>query len=157
MRLGDLVVLSAVLAAPLAAQDSAFRALQDRGKTAMGVDQYTSLHRFDPLPDGGRIALVRDSTDAAGVATIRAHLWDISRAFAAGEFAVPGFVHGREVPGTRVMAVRKNAIRYVFHPLPGGGEVRIVTRDSAAVRAVHDFLAFQRMDHRVDGNAPHRH
>jgi hypothetical protein len=139
-------VLSAVLAAPLAAQDSAFRALQDRGKTAMGVDQYTSLHRFDPLPDGGRIALVRDSTDAAGVATIRAHLWDISRAFAAGEFAVPGFVHGREVPGTRVMALRKNAIRYVFH-----------TRDSAAARAVHDFLAFQRMDHRVDGNAPHRH
>jgi hypothetical protein len=157
MRLGDLVVLSAVLAAPLAAQDSAFRALQDRGRTAMGVDQYTSLHRFDPLPDGGRIALLRDSTDAAGVATIRAHLRDISLAFAAGEFAVPGFVHGREVPGTRVMAVRKNAIRYVFHPLPGGGEVRIVTRDSAAVRAVHDFLAFQRMDHRVDGNAPHRH
>src|SRR5712692_2626707 len=56
------------VAAPLAAQDSAFRALQDRGKTAMGVDQYTSLHRFDPLPDGGRIVLVRDSTDAAGIA-----------------------------------------------------------------------------------------
>ena len=93
--------------------------------------------------------MLRDSTDAAGVATIRAHLRDVSRAFAAGEFAVPGFVHGREVPGTRVMAVRKNAIRYVFHPLQGGGEVRIVTRDSAAVRAVHEFLAFQRTDHRV--------
>jgi len=47
------------------------------------------------------------------------------------------------------MAVKQNAIRYVFHPLQGGGEVRIVTRDSAAVRAVHEFLAFQRTDHRV--------
>ena len=119
------------------------------GKTAMGVDQYTSAHRFDPLPDGGRIVLVRDSTDAAGVATIRAHLQHISRAFAVGEFAIPGFVHARAVPGTRVMAVKQNAIRYVFHPLQGGGEVRIVTRDSAAVRAVHEFLAFQRTDHRV--------
>ena len=117
-------MLSAVLAAPLAAQDSAFRALQDRGKTAMGVDQYTSLHRFDPLPDGGRIALVRDSTDAAGVATIRAHLWDISRAFAAGEFAVPGFVHGREVPGTRVMAPGGNAMTLVIG-VPGGKPFRL--------------------------------
>ncbi|PYP73650.1 MAG: hypothetical protein DMD41_04895 [Gemmatimonadetes bacterium] len=149
MRLGWLVACAVVLAARLAAQDSAFRALQERGKTAMGVDQYTSAHRFDPLPDGGRIVLVRDSTDAAGVATIRAHLQHISRAFAVGEFAIPGFVHARAVPGTRVMAVKQNAIRYVFHPLQGGGEVRIVTRDSAAVRAVHEFLAFQRTDHRV--------
>ena len=149
MRLGGLVAFAVVLAAPLAAQDSAFGALQERGKTAMGVDQYTSAHRFDPLPDGGRIVLVRDSTDAAGVATIRAHLHHISQAFAVGEFSIPGFVHARAVPGTRVMAVKQDAIRYVFHPLPGGGEVRIVTRDSAAVRAVHEFLAFQRMDHRV--------
>jgi hypothetical protein len=69
------VALSAVLVgAPLAAQDSAFHAMQQRGKTAMGVDQYTSFHQFDPRSDGGRIVLVRDSTDAAGVATIRAHL-----------------------------------------------------------------------------------
>src|SRR5207245_9883121 len=124
MRLGWLVAWAVVLAARLAAQDSAFRALQERGKTAMGVDQYTSAHRFDPLPDGGRIVLVRDSTDAAGVATIRAHLHHISQAFAVGEFAIPGFVHAREVPGTRLMAVKQDATRYAFHALPGGAAVR---------------------------------
>jgi hypothetical protein len=62
---------------------------------------------------------------------------------------VPGFVHATEVPGTRVMRATRASIRYVFHPLPGGGEVRIVTRDSAAVRAVHEFLAFQRTEHHV--------
>ncbi len=157
MRLGEIAVLSAVLAAPLAAQDSAFRALQDRGRTAMGVDQYTSVHHFDPLPDGGRIALQRDSADTAGVATIRAHLRRIAAAFGQGDFALPGFVHARDVPGTGVMAAKRDAIRYVFHPLPGGGELRIVTRDSAAVRAVHEFLAFQRTDHRAGGSAPHQH
>lgn len=129
--------------------DSAYRGVQERGKMVMGVDQYTSRHRFEPAADGGSIVLVRDSTDTAGVATIRAHLQHIAEAFAAGDFALPGVVHDREVPGTRVMAQKRSVIRYVYHPLAGGGEVRIVTRDPAAVTAVHEFLAFQRMDHRA--------
>lgn len=152
--------LSLILAAagPRAAvaQDSSFTELQERGRHAMGVDQYTSQHRFDDLSDGGRIELQRDSTDSAGVATIRAHLQDITRYFTDGKFDIPAFVHAQEVPGTRVMRERRDAIRYDFRPLPGGGEVRITTTDSIAVRAVHAFLAFQRMDHRAPG-AEHRH
>jgi hypothetical protein len=37
--------------------DAKFVALQQRGESAMGVDQYTSQHVFEPLPDGGRIVL----------------------------------------------------------------------------------------------------
>jgi len=44
----------------------------------------------------------------------------------------------------------------VFHPLPGGGEVRIVTRDAAAVTAVHQFLTFQATEHRTSTPA-HQH
>lgn len=141
-------LLPVLLLAPcLTAQDTGFAAMQGRGKMAMGVDQYTSWHHFDPLPDGGRIALQRDSTDTAGTTAIRAHLKDIAARFAAGDFAIPGFVHAQQVPGTPVMAAQRSAIRYVFHPLPGGGEVRIVTHDSMAVAAVHQFLAFQRTEH----------
>ena len=50
----------------------------------MGVDQYTSSHQFDDLPEGGRIELQRDSTDTAGVRTIRDHLQHIALAFAGG-------------------------------------------------------------------------
>src|SRR5688500_20181836 len=87
--------------------DSAFAGVQDRGHEAMGVDQYTSSHRFDPLPDGGRIELQRDSTDRAGVETIRAHMRDIAGRFSQGDFAIPGFVHAQEVPGTRILAERE--------------------------------------------------
>src|SRR5207245_1113273 len=82
-------------------QDSAFHAMQQRGKVAMGVDQYSSFHRFEPAADGGRIVLVRDSTDAAGVRAIRDHLKGIAQAFTAGDFRTPGFVHEQAVPGTR--------------------------------------------------------
>ena len=137
-------------AAAKVAGDSTFAALQQRGHQAMGVDQYTSSHRFDPLPDGGRIELQRDSVDSAGVAQIREHLRGIARAFDAGDFTTPSFVHATDsVPGTRVMTAKRDAISYTFAPLPRGGEVRIRTSDPDAVRAVHEFLAFQRGDHRV--------
>jgi hypothetical protein len=129
--------------------DSAFAALQSRGHEAMGVDQYTSAHRFEPLPDGGRIELQRDTADRAGAETIRAHMRDIAGRFSQGDFAIPGFVHAQEVPGTRVMAARKARISYEAHDVPGGAEVRIRTTDSTALAAIHEFLVFQRGDHRA--------
>lgn len=144
--------------ADTAADDSAFAALQDRGAASegMGVDQYASAHTFDDLPDGGRIELQDTAGDNAAVDRIRTHMQQIADAFASGDFSTPGFVHGTdEVPGTRVMAERSDAIRYVYAPLPRGGEVSIETADSAAVRAIHEFLAFQRLDHRAMGHDMH--
>ncbi len=128
--------------------DSAFALVQERGHTAMGVDQYTSFHRFESLPDGGRIALQRDSADSAGVAQIRKHMQTIASAFRQGDFSLPGFVHDREVPGTAVMTARQSHISYSADTLPGGGQLRLRSSDSTAVAAIHEFLAFQRHDHR---------
>jgi hypothetical protein len=132
-----------------AAADSAFAEVQTRGHTAMGVDQYTSTHLFQPLPDGGRIELQRDADDSAGRGRILEHMDEIAAAFGAGDFAVPGFVHAREVPGTAVMAARRAKIRYVVESLPRGAAVRLTTGDSLAIQAIHEFLAFQGQDHRV--------
>jgi hypothetical protein len=119
----------------------------------MGVDQYTSSHVFESLPDGGRIVLQRDSADSEGTAVIRAHMRDIAARFAAGDFTIPGAVHAREVPGTKVMAERAAFIRYAADTLPRGGQVRVTTNDPAAIAAIHEFLQFQRMDHRAAGHA----
>jgi hypothetical protein len=146
--------LSLLLAAGCGAKqaetdDERFAGVQERGRAAMGVDQYTSSHVFEALPDGGRIELQRDVPDSAGVATIRAHMEDIRAAFSQGDFRIPGFVHAMpNVPGTAVMAAKRDAIRYAVRPLPRGAELRLTTSDAEAVRAIHEFLEFQRMDHR---------
>lgn len=156
MRIPTLLAFATLAAAPAAAlsqhahHDSAFKALQRRGARVMGVDQYTSMHQFEALADGGRIELQRDVDDSAGVRTIREHLRTIARQFAAGDFSASTTVHARDVPGTAVMRARRAAIRYEFRSLPRGGEVRITTRDPVAVRAVHEFLVFQRADHRTE-------
>jgi hypothetical protein len=127
-----------------ASSDSAFATLQQRGETAMGVNQYTSQHIFEPLPDGGRVVLQRKQADPKGEATIRAE------AFGRGDFALPGFVHATaEVPGTGVMKRLRKDIAYLPRDLPGGGEVVISSKNPEAITAIHEFLAFQRMDHRA--------
>jgi hypothetical protein len=129
--------------------DSGFVGVQARGREAMGVDQYTSTHLFEPLLDGGRIELQRDVSDSAGRAQIMAHMARIAAAFATGNFTLPGFVHAREVPGTKVMASEREKISYTVESLPRGAALRLRTTDTAAVEAIHEFLAFQRMDHRA--------
>lgn len=130
--------------------DSSFAALQQRGEKAMGVNQYSSQHIFENLPNGGRIVLQRKESDSVGEAAIRLHMRTIAKAFGSGDFALPGFVHAMgEVPGTAVMKRLKNEITYTPKDLAGGAEVAIATRNPEAVSAIHEFLAFQRMDHRA--------
>ena len=135
--------------------DSAFRELQERGKRVMGVDQYTSSHVFESLPDGGRIELQRDVDDSLGIRVIRAHMQDVTARFMAGDFSLSAEVHGTHViPGTQMMRSSRAVIRYVYRALPKGGEVRLTSSDGAAVKAIHEFLAFQRSDHRTAHKHP---
>lgn len=129
--------------------DTAFANLQERGKMAMGVDQYTSTHHFEATPDGGRIELQRDSVDSLGIAQIRAHMKLIQHAFQSGDFSTPEFVHMRTMPGTEVMKVKKDLITYSYGDLPRGGEVRITTKDPDALAAIKQFMGAQQMDHRA--------
>lgn len=153
MRLVWLSIATAAVVAALGcrdAEDRSFAELQARGRVAMGVDQYTSSHIFESLPDGGRIVLVRGEPDPAGVIRIREHMEQIAASFGRGDFRLPGFVHDRDVPGTQVMSARQDAIRYTVDTLPRGAELRITTDDSTALEAIHAFLAFQRHDHRAE-------
>jgi hypothetical protein len=116
----------------------------------MGVNQYTSQHIFEPRPDGGRVVLQRKESDPQGEATIRTHMRTIAAAFSRGDFAIPGFVHATgDVPGTDAMKRLRGDITYSPRDLPGGGEVIISSKNPDAVAAIHEFLAFQRMDHRT--------
>jgi hypothetical protein len=159
-RLSSGIVVGAALAATLVAacqrskeSSSDFAAMQSRGAHVMGVDQYTAAHVFEDLPDGGRVVLDRDDpADTAAIATIRAHMGDIQAAFRAGDFTKPFQVHAQTVPGTTVMRERRAAISYEAIDRPRGGEVRITSRNSAAVRAIHEFLAFQRAQHHAAGH-----
>src|SRR6266576_2501576 len=117
------IILGAALAvAGCRRSDKDFAAMQARGAHVMGVDQYSSAHVFEDLPDGGRVLLDRDDpSDTAAIAAIRAHMRDIETAFRAGDFSKPFQVHVQKVPGTDVMKERRAGISYEGTDRRGGG------------------------------------
>src|SRR5207237_2793346 len=116
--------------------------LRTRGAAAMGFDQETTVHRFVLKPDGGAIDVrVKRSSDRAGRDQIRAHLQQIAKVFAAGDFAAPLATHGELPPGADTMRERGSTIAYLYEKTSLGGRVRIATNDPAARLAVHDFSA----------------
>ena len=122
-----------------------------RGDHAMGFSHETTVHRFTLLPDGGIIEVdIKADRDDATRDQIRMHLTHISAMFSDNNFDVPMFIHDRVPPGVPVMKEKHVAIHYTFQPTDRGGQVRIVTHDRKALKAIHEFLAFQIQDHRTD-------
>jgi hypothetical protein len=137
---------------PVSAQgaDSAFKAMDTRHGEAVGVDPMALAHHFESTSEGGDIILERGVHDEMGITQIRAHLLLIARSFARGDFAIPGFVHEKPVPGTSVMTQLANRIEYSVEDLPHGGAVHIRTTDPQALQAIHSFIAFQIAEHRTE-------
>jgi hypothetical protein len=121
----------------------------ERGAMVMGFDQAKTAHHFRLYDDGGAIDIVVKSTsDTKDLAAIRSHLPHIAAMFGGGNFDAPMLVHDtKDVPGIETLAARKDKMRYSYVDTPNGGRVNIVTTDSAALAALHDFLRYQIKEH----------
>jgi hypothetical protein len=124
--------------------------LKKHGAMAMGFDQDKTEHRFRLAPDGGSIEVaVKDPADTTNRDAIRAHLQEIAKSFAAGDFSKPMMTHGERPDGVPAMARLKEAIRYTYEQTPDGGRVRISTENRDARDAVHAFLQYQIREHKA--------
>ena len=137
-------------AADTAQAGTAAADLDRRGDTAMGFAHERTTHHFRLAADGGSIEVQADDpADTESRDQIRAHLADIARRFAAGDFASPFAVHARVLPGVPEMTRLAAAIHYSYEELERGGRVVIRTDDPAAREAVHAFLRAQIADHQT--------
>jgi len=122
---------------------------KDRATMAMGFDQDKTAHHFLLYQDGGAIDLaVKDAADATNRDAIRSHLPHIAMMFGSGDFDVPMLVHDtKDVPGTAILAARKDAVTYRYRETDRGGRGDIVTTDPEALKAIHEFLRYQIREH----------
>jgi hypothetical protein len=147
--LAGLALLASASAIAGARQD---HASQDRrGTMVMGFDQNLTSHHFLLFADGGAIDVsANDPSDAKNRDAIRSHLPHIAIMFGSGNFEAPMLVHDSgSVPGTKVMAERKDRLHYQYVETPNGGRVNIVTTDPQALDAVHAFLKYQIDEHKT--------
>ena len=124
--------------------------VDQRGDAAMGFSHQKTAHHFKLTADGGTIfAEALTAEDVRTRDSIRGHMVHIAQAFAAGDFAMPMFIHDQTPPGIPVMKRLRARIRYTAEDTERGGQVRIRTTDPEAVDAIHAFLTFQITDHRT--------
>ncbi len=124
--------------------------LSERGAHHMGFDQHATTHHFRLSPTGGAIEVTaNDAADASGTAQVRAHLQEIAKLFAAGDFSKPRAIHDQVPPGVETMTARQAEIRWRYEELPTGGRVRIETTTPETLAAVYAFLRFQIEDHQT--------
>lgn len=144
---GLILILTATA---LAAQTHSHEAMQKRGNAGMGFDQEKTTHHFLLTKDGGIIQVTANSAaDEDSLGQIRMHLQHIQRAFKSGDFNIPMFVHDQTSPGVPTMKRLKQQIQYRYEPMENGGRVVISSANGRAVKAVHDFLAFQIREHQT--------
>ena len=144
-----LLLVAFALAVPAAPQHQ-HAPSQDRANQGMGFDQDKTTHHFVLQKTGGTIEVTaRDGADTASTDQIRMHLRHIASAFAAGDFALPMFIHDTVPPGVDVMKERRAQMTFRYEDMDKGGKVVIVTTDPAARDALYDFLKFQIREHKT--------
>ena len=88
-------------------------AMLERGNVAMGFNQTKIHHHFMSTTTGGEIMIMSTNmSDAQTMAEIKIHVKDIQYEFSKGNFTKPFYIHAQIVPGTDIMAAKKNLIKY---------------------------------------------
>jgi hypothetical protein len=140
----SVILLGGALAA---AQHSS---LKHRGGLAMGFDQDKTVHHFLLRQTGGAIEVTsRDPADAESINQIRAHFREIADSFGNGLFDKPVATHGEMPPGAGTLAANKDRISYRYEERTNGAAVMIETSDPETLRALHDFLRYQIVEHKT--------
>ncbi|HEY7572380.1 MAG TPA: plastocyanin/azurin family copper-binding protein [Nitrososphaeraceae archaeon] len=122
--------------------------MMQRGNIAMGFDQNNIRHHFIPTANGGNIVITSLNTnDTKTINQIKEHIKDIQNDFSKGNFTKPFFIHAQDVPGTKIMAEKKDLINYSINELSNGSVLILKTMDKEALNAMHQFLTFQNAQH----------
>jgi hypothetical protein len=120
------------------------------GEKEMGFSQTATTHHFIITKDGGAIRITtNDANDTVNRDKIRRHLKMIAEQFKKGIFTTPFAIHGQIPPGVPDMDKLKAEITYSYAEFESGAEVQIVSANTDALKAIHEFLKFQITEHKT--------
>jgi hypothetical protein len=146
---------AAAVPAPETAPPERLEAVAARGAGVMPFDLERTRHHFVKDARGGvQRVVAKDASDAAQVASIRAHLERIAADFARGDFGAPEAIHGADMPGLDVLRAAGARLEVDYAPLADGARVAYRSHDADVVAAIHRWFDAQLRDH---GHHAHGH
>lgn len=123
-------------------------AMLERGNIAMGFNQSMIHHHFMSTTTGGEIMIMSENmSDVQTINEIKNHVKDIQYQFSQGNFTKPFYIHAQIVPGTDIMAAKKDLINYSIKDIDGGSVLILTTNDTQLLNAIQQFMNFQSSQH----------
>ena len=120
----------------------------------MPFDMSKTLHIFAMNDQGGvQKVVVRDDAGADQIDMIRRHLQHEAEAFAKGDFADPGHLHGASMPGLADVKANAAKIHITYSSLPDGAQIAFEARDVHTITAIHRWFGAQLSEHGADARA----
>lgn len=123
-------------------------AMLERGNIAMGFNQSMIHHHFMSTTTGGEIMIMSENmSDVQTINEIKNHVKNIQYQFSQGNFTKPFYIHAQIVPGTDIMAAKKDLINYSIKDIDGGSVLILTTNDTQLLNAIQQFMNFQSSQH----------
>lgn len=151
LRVVIVAIFVLYVATQLCAQQSGTHQMMDqRGAKAMGFDQAKVVHHFYLLKNGGAVEVsAKNADDKDTIAAIQQHLANQAKAFEKGNFETPTEVHAKPPDGVPVLKKLRREITFEVVQMDSGAALRMLTVNSQAKQAIHDFMKFQIQEHQT--------
>ncbi len=122
----------------------------------MPFDMSKTLHVFIMNEQGGiQKVVAREDAGAEQIGLIRQHLKQEAEAFAKGDFADPGLLHGATMPGLADIVASASAgkMQITYSPMPSGAQITFQAADLHTITAIHRWFGAQLSEHGADAKA----
>jgi hypothetical protein len=130
--------------------------VHDMSHDVMPFDMSKTFHVFVMNEQGGiQKVVVRENAGPEQIDLIRQHLKHEAEAFAKGDFADPGHLHGASMPGLAEIKVSAAAgkMQITYSPMPSGAQITFQAADLHTITAIHRWFGAQLSEHGSDAKS----
>jgi hypothetical protein len=120
----------------------------------MPFDMNKVTHYFIKNDSGGVLIIkIKDINDTVQVMLVREHLKKEYQLFSKGDFTDPQMLHGKNMPGLKVLSKSKDKYKVKFEELPEGADLNFISEDTKVINAIHQWFDAQLKDHGNDAKS----
>lgn len=140
-----------LLSCPLVMAQTSQERVHKMSHTVMPFDISKVIHIFKMTETGGiEKVLARDPRETRQIALIRQHLKREAEKFQRGNYSDPARLHGKDMPGLKVLEANATHIKITYMELPAGAQITYTTHNLHLLTAVHRWFGAQLSEHGAD-------
>lgn len=128
--------------------------IHSKSPMVMPFDMSKVTHYFIKTDDGGVLEIkAKDLKDKTQIPLIRKHLKEEKILFSNADFRDPKTLHGKNMPGLKILSESGKKYKVEYEELPGGAGLTFKSKNPTVINAIHKWFDAQLKDHGKDAKS----